>query len=366
MTRFHGGGNEWPDYYDFSGTGNSLPPPRIIDKLLYEMIRRRWHTIRPEHSYTFYREKISELLAPFSVEPNEIVPVSGVSDALRLSFLIFKPKVVVVLEPCSGEHRELSRLFGAKYAPVTFNFEESICNMDLSKIESLSISYGDKKGLIVVSNPSNPAGCMYENRFFELLLDATPRNWLVFVNEVFGDYLDYSHSALSLHSERVVVARSFNKTLGLQGLRAGYIVAREKELVTKYDAVRDPWPISTLAAKLIEMLIEEEGLSGYRSFIERSKRSLETEKKYIYKMLTRASYRLYPSVAPYILIEHAWIKHSQIDLMLDKYRVRIRDASTYYGLSKNFSRIAVKTRSKNKVLTWALRQIAVESGIIVY
>lgn len=366
MARFHGGGNEWLDYYDFSGTSNSIPPPRIIDKLLYEMIKRRWHTLRPEHNYASYRERIAELLSSYSVEPNEIVPIGGTSDALRLSFLLFKPKIIVVLEPCSGEHRELSRLFGARYAPVTYNFEESICNLDLSKIESVAISYGDRKGLVVISNPANPAGCMYESRFFEMLLDATPKNWFLFVNEAFGDYLDYNYSALSLNSERVIVARSFNKTLNLQGLRAGYIVAREKELVRKYNALREPWPITILAAKLIEMLIEEEGFSGYKDFIERSKRSSDAEKKYIYKMLTRASYKLYPSVAPYLLIEHPWIKHPQIDQKLEKYRVRIRDASTYYGLNKNFSRVAVKTRSKNKVLTQALRYVAVESGVIVY
>lgn len=366
MARFHGGGFELSGYYDFSGTGSPLPPPKLFDKLLHEMISRRLYAERPDHNYGQYRERVSELLAAYSVGPEELVPVSGTTDALRLTYLVFRPEVVLAIEPCSGEHRELSKMFGAKYLPITYNFEESVCDVELRKVESVALSHGEMMGLVIISNPSNPTGCMFEGKLIEALLEVIPRSWVIFVNEAFGDFLEYWYSALSLTDERVVVARSFGKTLGIQGLRAGYVVARSKDIARKYDTLRDPWPISTLAAKLIERLIEEQGLSGYRAFIERSKRSAESEKKYLRKVLSRASYKLYPSVAPYLLVEHPWIKHPQIDSKLEKYRVRVRDASTYYGLNGSFSRIAVKTRSKNRILAQALRYVAAEAGVQVY
>lgn len=364
MTRFHGGVFEWENYYDFSGTGSPISPPRFVDKLLHDMISRHLYTLRPDHNYNSYRKMVSELLIPFSVDPDNIVPVGGTNDALRLTFIAFKPKVVITFEPCSGEHRELSKIFGAKYIPLTYVFEESICGVDISKFESTIMSHGDKRGMVIISNPTNPTGCAFEKKLLESLIELFPKNWILYVNEAFGDFLEHKYSALSLTDDRVIVARSFTKTLNIQGLRAGYVVLRNKKLAKKYDILRETWPITTLAAKLIEILIEEEGLSGYRAHIQRIIRTAEVERKYIDKLLSRASYRVYPSVAPFNLIEHPWIKHPQIDLKLEKYRVRIRDASTYYGLSREFSRISIKTRSRNKILVRALINVAEEENKI--
>lgn len=365
MLRLHGGCGASPGVLDFSETGNPLPPPRLLEVVLRKLVRKRIFTVRPDYGYESYRKAVSGLLSGYAIEPEEIVPVAGVSDALRLALLVFRPRVVVALEPVSGKHRELARVTGARYVPVTYRFEERACSFDPTKLDAVVASYGDETGLVFMSNPSNPAGCVFVPTTIRLIVDSIPRGWLMFIDESFGDFLEHGYSALSLVDERVVVARSFSKTLSMRGLRAGYVYAPGDEVRRSLNAARDPWPISTLASKVIEALLNEEGPEGYRAYVNKSKYTTEKEYRYLARNLERASLTIYPSAAPHFLAEHPWSRHPKVNEVLSRVGVRVRDASTFYGLSDRFSRISIKRRRENRILVKAIEFLASVHGVKV-
>jgi histidinol-phosphate aminotransferase len=95
-------------------------------------------------------------------------------------------------------------------------------------------------------NPSNPVGCMMDAAQFAQVLEATPANTVLVVDEAYYEYAlhddDYP-DVLAMLEARVgpwIVLRTFSKAWGLAGLRVGYGMTDSAELVGLMDRCARP------------------------------------------------------------------------------------------------------------------------------
>ena len=100
--------------------------------------------------------------------------------------------------------------------------------------DDLAAAVDERTRVVLVCNPNNPTGEVLGHDALEALLAQLPPHVLVLVDEAYREFADEAALAdalaLTARDERVAVVRTFSKSHGLLGLRAGYLVGAEPVL----------------------------------------------------------------------------------------------------------------------------------------
>ena len=84
-------------------------------------------------------------------------------------------------------------------------------------------------GFVYLCNPNNPTGMIVTKQEVKELLDGTPEDLPVLIDEAYHDFVQDPNYATSvphvLEGRQVIVARTFSKVFGLAAMRLGYAIA---------------------------------------------------------------------------------------------------------------------------------------------
>ncbi len=244
------------------------------------------------------REAIAEYLSRYGrVEPDEVIVTTGAKTAIFLALASYlRPgDEVIVPEPSYYAYSQIAKYLGAKPVFVPMRFEpDAGFSLDLELIER---AVTDKTRMIVINNPHNPTGAVYDKEQIEGLLEiARKHNLLVVADEIYDNFVYEGarfYSALSASDWRdyVIYVNGFSKTFSMTGWRLGYLVARKEVIprlldlaVSLYscapsfaqkagvEALRGDWtPVREMIAeferrakRLYEILREAPGIEPYK------------------------------------------------------------------------------------------------------
>ncbi len=179
------------------------------------------------------------------------------------------------------------------------------------------------------------------------------------MDECFEEFLDepeaYSIIPFLEKLSHVFVLKAFTKIYAMAGLRLGYALCSNEDVLTKICQVRQPWSVSGLAQRAgIAALKETEYVLKTRKLIHEQREKMEAA-------LTELGYIVYPSQANYIFFMEKTLEgatDSLYDRML-KQGVLIRSCSNYPGLDASCYRICVKTEEENREFLHKLSQCTV-------
>jgi histidinol-phosphate aminotransferase len=156
---------------------------------------------------------------------------------------------VVTLIPSFGLHDIYPRMMGAnvQMVPVTEAMEFDV------DAWCLALATGPSPKLAILSNPSNPVGCMLDTHAFERIVAAAPADTVLVIDEAYYEYARLSPgyadalATLRKQSRPWIVLRTFSKAWGLAGLRVGYGIASDIFLVQILDRIRTPFNVNYAA-----------------------------------------------------------------------------------------------------------------------
>ncbi len=133
----------------------------------------------------------------------------------------------------------------------------------------------------------------------------------------------------------------------MAGLRLGYLMTSNYELLAKMNNVSQPWSVSIPAQAAGEVALNQD------QYVTRTKNCIKREREYLCKELEALGIHYFEPEANYIFF------YDQLDWKKELIRegILIRDCSNYLGLSKGYYRIAIRTRLENEVLIKAMRKI---------
>ena len=350
--RVHGGGI-W-DVLDFSVNTNPLGPPKILEEEVARCCKAGVYGAYPDSNYTGLKEAIAYF---HSLDEDLLVACNGASEALNLALIALKPRNLLVVSPSYGDYDLLCEGIEAKCRHLVMREVDGIFKFDAGQVVE------EVKGLdavtVVVTNPNNPTGLVVDEEvLIGLAEELDGEAWLI-LDEVYAE-LSVHRGLLGRGLENVVVVRSFTKVFGTPGLRLGFAYTASKKLLRRMEAIRPTWNISSIAEATFRKILVE-AKEELWSFIRRSSQYIAEERIRLMQLLSRLGCRVYGSEANFLLLKHPWIDSRILrDELLRRYRIHVRSAHTFRGLTRFHIRVAVRKRDENELLVRAFEELAGE------
>jgi aspartate/methionine/tyrosine aminotransferase len=144
---------------------------------------------------------------------------------------------LVVVRPNYATNLETPRAIGANLRYIDLRFEEDW----LPDAEVLGKALSSKTKYISVTNPHNPTGaCLPAETLVTLTALAEAKGIRLLVDETYRDLNFDSPSALAAAASPAVISvSSISKAYGLPGLRTGWIVCRDRQLMEEFLAAKE-------------------------------------------------------------------------------------------------------------------------------
>lgn len=334
---------------DFSANLNPLGTPDEIKEALKDSLKDI--TAYPDPELRKLRDKASDAIG---VDKQFLVFGNGSSDLIYRLAATLKPEKVLIEGPAFSEYEKAFRFSGAEVY-YTLSTRKENFRPDTDRIEGDLRKF--KPDLLIAGSPSNPAGTLMANDQIEKILSMTSESDTLFLMDTcFLHFVEEKDRpdirSLLKRYKNFLVIDSFTKIYAMAGIRFGYLMSSDCDLVLRLRKSTQPWPLSTPAnaAALAGFDIMSDGY-----FHRKSSTYIKEEREYLMRSLEEMGLEVFPSRANYLLF-YAEGNPALGDLIKAE-GYPIRECANYEGLDGQYYRIAVRTASENRALIKALNQI---------
>ena len=252
-------------------------------------------------------------------------------------------------------------------APTFADYEKALATVNC-KIDYFGLSAGNDfrvddsiltkinndTDLVIICNPNNPTGQLTEETLLLKILDkCRSTGTYLLVDECFMDFVDkekgFSLKKYLSEYDNLIILKAFTKTYAMAGIRLGYCLTSNEDVIDKCRENGQDWSVSTLAqAAGLSALDEEE-------YLAKSKEYIKKERSYLLQNLHKLGFKVYGSEANYIFFAAKNLPRLAEKLKKDGFL--IRKCANYHNLDEHYYRIAVRTTSQNKLLIKAVRKL---------
>jgi len=144
----------------------------------------------------------------------------------------------------------ITRSIGARFIEVPMR-------NDVYDLDAIAAAIDEQTRVVILANPNNPTGTMFDADATEAFLQRVPENVLVILDEAYSDFAEYFARQRGITYSRsfdyvrsgmlnVLVLRTFSKAHGLAGVRLGYACG-DPELLRYFARVRNSFSVSVVA-----------------------------------------------------------------------------------------------------------------------
>ena len=184
------------------------------------------------------------------------------------------------------------------------------------------------------------------------ILDICKENGIyVLVDETYVEFAenlqDITAIPLSQYYNNIIVLRGVSKFFAAPGLRLGYAVCGNRDLVKEVVGHQDPWAINTLAAIAGEIMFTD------KEYIDQTRRLISSERARICKKLDSFhGVTYYAPKANFILLKILKEDVTAMDIFeaAIQEKLMIRDCSDFPFLNNKYFRFCIMMPDKNDEL----------------
>lgn len=329
---------------DFSASVSPLGTPKSVIDALTRVLPELYHYPDP-----CCRTLVQAIAKVERVPQERILCGAGASELIYTYCEAVRPKRAMMLAPTFSEYAIALQRTGCEIVRHTLAAEQ---NFDLQEDLLPRLS---REGIdaLFLCNPNNPTGRLIQGELLEkILLRCRERNIALFVDECFLSLSDGANDLTPFLPDvpQLFILKAFTKSYGMAGLRLGYGLCADKELLQKMSAAAPPWTVSTPAqAAGVAALKNAAFLAENRALICAERPRLEEE-------LRKLGFWVCPSQVNYILFR------GDVGLteQLRARGVAIRDCANFEGLTSGWYRVAVRQYEENEQLIAAIRSVGKE------
>jgi threonine-phosphate decarboxylase len=329
---------------DFSANINPLGMPGGLKHLFIENLSKL-----EQYPDIDYHVLHRQLARHHRCSQSHVVAGNGATELIFLWAQYVKPKKALLVEPSFAEYRRALTRVGCQITNYLLREDE-----EFRVTKRILTALSPDLDCLFLCTPNNPTGLQPDaDLLFEILYRCDVMGIKLFVDESFLDFMPKTKSFsryLKSH-KNLYVLRSLTKFYALPGLRLGYMLSSDDELLQQIRDQREPWTINALAALAGEVLFD------FITYHQETFEWLEKERGYLLAQLNQFNQiKVYPPSANYIFFKHL-DENSDLQNHLMKHGILIRSCGNYIGLTQQFYRVAIKSHQDNQQLIAALSQV---------
>lgn len=338
--QIHGGDvYRHPNALDFSSNINPLGTPKTVIDAAAESLRRLGN-----YPDVFYTE-LKTAIAAYENQPMErIICGNGAADLIFSLTLALRPKKALLPAPTFAEYGQALDAVSAeivRYYMKDFRVSEDIFQYLTDDID-----------IVFLCNPNNPTGFLIEPVLLKSIMDHCKEHHIfLMIDECFLDFVDdgerYTQKELLKEYDQLFLLKAFTKRYAMAGIRLGYGLCANRELLANMNRMTQPWNVSIPAQAAGTAALKE------TEYVKRAQKVVKEERAFLKQELSACGLTVYDSEANYIFFKGP---EDLYERCLKK-QILIRDCSNYPGLEKGFYRVAVRNHWENEKLIEVLKDV---------
>ena len=234
---------------------------------------------RLTYSHIFGSPELLEGIASLyeDVKPENIVPTHGAIGANHqvIMTLIEPTDNMVSVMPTYQQHYSIPESIGAEVRILDLNLD----NHFLPDIEKLKELVDENTKMITMNSPNNPSGSVIPKDVMEQVIEvARSVDAYVLCDEVYRGISEdgsYMHSVADLYEKGISVG-SMSKSWSMAGVRLGWIVTQDMDLIHRCHERRD---YDTISCAVIDDKLAALALANKDKIIARNSEILNTNRR---------------------------------------------------------------------------------------
>ena len=211
--------------------------PEGIKKATIEALNNNQTHYSSNRGYLGLRQKVAQLLKEQTTvdydSDQEIIMTCGCSEAINNACLSFidPGDEVIIFTPAFVSYQNTVLL--CEGIPVEISLKAS--NGFQIDIDELKSKITSRTKMMIINNPSNPTGAVYQKETLEKVCQiARENNVLILADEIYNQ-LDYENQYVSIASfkdmkDYTIIVNGFSKAYAMTGWRMGYIAASKEHI----------------------------------------------------------------------------------------------------------------------------------------
>lgn len=293
------------------------------------------------------RQLSSEIAAAESVPSSWVLCGNGAADLIWRLVASGRPARALVPAPAFAEYEAA---LSSVNCQVAHYFLKAETNFSVEEDFADNITPATK--MVFLCEPNNPTGRTTPMPVLQHILErCAEAGAILVVDECFGAFLDdpetHTLKGRLAAFPNLVILKAFTKMYAMAGVRLGYALCSDAQLLERMRKAGPPWSVSSLA--------QAAGCAALREqhYVENVRILVQKERTFLQKGLVSLGLRVIPGEANYLLFQCS-------KLLLQPLRERgilLRSCSNYPGLDATWYRTAVRTRRENCRLLAALEEI---------
>lgn len=332
-----------PVRLDFSANVNPLGTPDSVRQAAAESLARI-------HQYPdpCCRRLVAAIAEREGVCPQYVMCGNGAAELIYSFCAALRLKKVLIPAPAFSEYAAALKSVGCIAERYLLKQQDGFALTDAF----LPVLRNGRWDAVFLCNPNNPTGRLIPPVLLEEICRICgEKDIRLFVDECFLDLSDDGGThGMKKHLRRypgLFILKAFTKNYSMAGLRLGYCLCGDRELLERMSKTTQVWNVSTPA--------QEAGLAALQetAFLAEARAIIRTEREFLFRALEKLGFWVCPTEANYVLFHST----QPLEETLLAQGILIRSCTNYPGLGEGWYRIAVKCRADNLQLIDALEQM---------
>ncbi|MDD3218489.1 MAG: histidinol-phosphate transaminase [Lachnospiraceae bacterium] len=309
-------------------------------------------TSYPDREYKALRKAIAEYA---DTQFENIIVGNGSTELISLFIQTQRVKKALILGPTYSEYEREITLGGGTtlYYPLK---EEKDFQMD---VDDFCKHLNDSIDLLVLCNPNNPTSTALNRGQMRQILDACLQNGtFVMIDETYVEFAPTEEKITAIpltnYYSNLIILRGTSKFFASPGLRLGYAVTGNNDLIKAINTRQNPWTINSLAEIAGRIMFADKEYQNHTF------QHIDTERTAIYEeMSSWDTVKVYKPLANFMLCR---IKKEGVDAdtLFDhciRQGLMIRNCSTFPFLDDKYFRFCFMSHEDNQRLLNAIKEI---------
>ena len=336
---------------DFSANINPYGTPQAVKDAVAGSVDALCHYPDP-----YCRELVSAIAEFEGVEEKQVFCGNGAAELIFSCCMALRPRKALVLSPCFSEYETALKVFGTEVDHYLLRREDGFALTEAF----LPYLRSYRGQVLMLCNPNNPTGQVTGRDLLEdILAVCREKRIFLFVDECFLDLTEdgeaFSMKPFLKKYSNLLLLKAFTKSYGMAGLRLGYCLSGNRQLLHTMGCQVQPWNVSIPA--------QNAGIAALRQqdFLEMAKKTISEQREVLHRGLCRLGMEVISSKTNYILFRGP---RDLRERLLEE-KIQIRSCANYIGLSEGWFRIAVKLPEENSKLLEAMEKALKEKELTV-